>query len=309
MDGFEGRMSSEPRDLSIVLPPPTRGGKSAKLRILKSVAARDSGSYVVIMPGIGPPGLHISLHPSGEIHLRARDTGSLARADLARLRKAVADGTLDAIFSRLLSTPKARRSLSGVILPAELTAKFGEGQATTEIPMQEFLRSMKLVKLGDTRHLPKTLDWMRRSGHLRYRDTILLALDKPGGTLAFVDLQQGAPLDLPPVTIPAGIPFRRTLTATLAQLRDFGGIFVRFPEGKELDRIAEKVGLGGLTKALSRLHDAAKEAGWQTQMEKRLAEVEQALRLVAREFAPPRAIRVTTRKHKRTLSMSGGQRT
>ncbi len=100
-----------------------------------------------------------------------------------------------------------------------------------------------------------------------------------------------------------------TYTATLTQLRDFGGVFVRFPEGKELDRIAVKVGLRGLTKGLSRLHDAAKGAGWKTQMEKRLAEVEQALRSVLREFAPPRAIRVTTRKHKRTLCLSRGQRT
>ncbi len=114
-DSFPQQMPSREKELRVVPTTAAPGATSPGLRVLKTVTATDGGKYVIPMPGLLPAGLHISFHPSGEIHLKGRDFETVARIDLQRVVSGLLTGSLDSTFVKLLRTPEPGKRALGVI--------------------------------------------------------------------------------------------------------------------------------------------------------------------------------------------------
>lgn len=263
-------MTPVEKEIIITAPKASAGDARLKLRVLKSITGMDSSTYLVPLPGVAPPGLKLSIHPFGDVHLKARDIGTVARANFSQLSRAIADGTFDKVYSSLFVTPKRRRSALAVVVPAEWSSLLTEWSGTVEFPIEKVVRAIRPVRLGDTRHLATDLRLLREAGFLRPRDLMLFADDSPDTTLSFINLVSGDQFDIPPISIPRGTPFRLTIGAVISHFRRYGGLFVRFPEGKRLDALAERLGLGRLSDGFERLATYAKETGWTARMEDQL---------------------------------------
>lgn len=274
-------MTSESKEIVL-----TSGGSSVRLPILKSVERPGSSTYVVPLPGIAPPGTHVSFHPFGEVHVKARDIGTLARGNLSGLRRAAEDGTIDKAFAAMLPQPRKCRSAQAVIVPTEWASRFSLRSGDGNLPIDEFILAIHPVKFGDTRHLASDLRLLRKVGYLRPRDMMLFSAG--GDELVFINVEGDRPLDLPVVELPPDIPFRRTALAALPHLREYGGLFIRFPEGAALDRAAERLGLGGLTIALFQLDQIAKVTGWDVELQSKLGEIERMLKPTLSALVPNR---------------------
>lgn len=273
---------------------PTAKGKKVSLNLgpgappvpVMYLKESKGGTTLVPLPGLAPPGLHLELHP-GEIHLKARDTGVLARLKTESLLRAVQDGTLDREFARALTPPRWRRSSTAVIMPAEFTHKLSGLADGGEIPLDRLLRAYVPVKFGDYRHLATELDRLRQTGVLRPRDFVLFE-----SSCGFINLSGEVPKDFPEFAVPHNLPMWRTIEAGLKHICRYGGLFVRIPEGRALDAAARRVGLEGLTEGFAQLERVAKESGWESAAAPRIKELERALRRSLEGLSPRRELRV-----------------
>lgn len=269
------------------------------LRVMKSIQGSDSSTYLVPAPGLALPGFKLSIHPSGEIHVKSRDAGLIAQGDLNRLPDAFTDGTVDRLAASLLVRPMRQRALEGVIVPYHWLRRFGEWSGTEELRIDEFLTSVQPLELGDSRHLGPNLALLRRAGYLGPLDVVLLSDRRPESTLSFINVGFVPDIELPPISDLRSLPLWRSLTLALAQIRGYGGILVSIPEGRRLARLANQFGLGDVARGFSSFDQLLDQPGYRS-------EIEQRVRFLERDFVRPlatlnprRPLRVSTLRQKK----------
>jgi hypothetical protein len=287
-------MAPDSKELSLV----ARRGLPG-LRVMKSIQGSDSSTYLVPAPGLALPGFKLSIHPSGEIHVKSRDAGLIAQGDLNRLPDAFTDGTVDRLAASLLVRPMRQRALEGVIVPYHWLRRFGEWSGTEELRIDEFLTSVQPLELGDSRHLGPNLALLRRAGYLGPLDVVLLSDRRPESTLSFINVGFVPDIELPPISDLRSLPLWRSLTLALAQIRGYGGILVSIPEGRRLARLANQFGLGDVARGFSSFDQLLDQPGYRS-------EIEQRVRFLERDFVRPlatlnprRPLRVSTLRQKK----------
>lgn len=250
-------MPKEKREFRIIPIATEANDGSAKggLPVMRSVRARDGGEYLVPMPGILPPGLHLSIHPSGELHLKSRDHGVVARLDLKRLVAGIKLGGLDSVFSELLREPRPGGKSVGTIIAHEFVNLVRQSGPTAELPADRLVESMREVEIDDTRLIPDTLAWLRSEGFLTRGGSVLFRVGDDGRSSFFIDAGGPAAAESLPVDLPPELPFAGTIRAAAQQLRNLGGIMITFPENDELERLADRAGLGDFLRGLRAFAD------------------------------------------------------
>lgn len=276
-------------------------------RVMKSIRGSDSSTYIVPVPGLAPPGFKLSLHPSGEIHVKSRDAGLIAQGNLKRLPTALTDGTFDRLAASLLVRPMRQRSLQGVAVPYHWLKRLGEWSGMEELRIDEFLTSVRPLELGDSRHLGPSLALLRSSGLLSPLDVVLLSDRRPESLLSFINVGFVPDIELPPFSELRTLPLWRSLTLAFGHLREFGGILLSIPEGQRLVRIANQLGLGDVAKGFATFDQFLDQPGHR-------AEIENRIEYLQRDFVRPlaslnlrRPLRVSSLREKkfRRLPMRG----
>ncbi len=255
---------------------------SPRLRVVKSVRGSDSSTYLVPLPGLAPPGFKLSMHPSGEIHVKSRDEGLIAKGSLSRLPDALTDGTFDRLAASLIVRPRRQRAVEGVIIPHEWLMRLGEWSGSVELRIDQFLTSVQPLELGDSRHLGSNLSLLRMAGYLGLLDVILISDSRPDSTLAFINLGLGMGKELARIPDLKSLPLWRTLTLAVAQIQEFDGIFLMIPEGRRLVRMADRLGLGDIERGFSGIDQLLDRSGQN-------AEIEQRVKCLERGFVGPLA--------------------
>lgn len=289
-------MVRESKELVLSTPGGSNPRGRKRLRLFKSVYGSDSSTYVVPLPMIAPPGFKLSLHPSGEAHIKARDTGTVARGkfNLSGLRQMVLDGTFDRVVSSFFIPPRRARFLDGVIVPYSWAKGLLHWTGTIDLAVEEMISSNIPVKLGDTRHIQSDLSLLRRAGVLHPLDMIFLTDRRADSILVFVNLFELPDLGLPDLAAPSDVRLRLTMGAALAHLRSYGGLFISIPQGRRVSLITERIGLRNLVEGFGELDTLAEQVGWKEEMQERLEEFERDFVPSLREIRPRATLRMAS---------------
>ncbi len=280
----------------IVLTAPARDSSRVRprLRLMKIVEGGDTSSYLVPIPGLATPGLKASFHPSGEVHWTSRSHATFGRANMSTFQSAIEDGTFDRVASSLILRPRRRHSSEGLILPREVVLAVAQAPGTVELELDSLIRSIQPVSLGDTRHLGRSLDKLRQAGVLKTADFMLGPDFGPGGSLTFINVWGSEHIDLPPIPVDRNLPMWRTINVATGHLREYGGIFIRFPEGRRLSRIATSFGLGSFAAGFSQVERELESTGLKSELATRVKEIEDGFVPSLRSIVPRPRIRATS---------------
>ena len=282
-------MAPDSKELSLV----ARRGLPG-LRVMKTIRGSDSSTYLVPVPGLAPPGFKLSIHPSGDIHVKSRDDGLIAQGNLNRLPTALTDGTLDRLAASLLVRPKRQRALEGVIVPYRWLRRLAEWSGTEELRIDEFLTSVQPLELGDSRHLGTNLSLLRGTGYLGPLDIVLLSDRRPESTLSFINVGFAPDIELPPFSELRTLPLWRSLTLAFGHLREFGGILLSIPEGQRLVRIANQLGLGDVAKGFATFDQFLDQPGHRAEIENRIEYLQRDFVRPLSSLNPRRPLRVSS---------------
>jgi len=256
-------VSREESEFSIVGKPDE--GKPAPpkgFRIAKVVRMPESGTYLIPMPGLLPPGLKFSFHPSGEFHLKSRDDGMIARLNLFEVARAIANGGLEQLVSSLLRAPSAGLPAKGVLVPPNLISKFSggakPGTGDLALPVDD-LAQLDRVEIDDTVDLLADIDWLRREGLLPAQAMLLLQVGDSEQPAVFISAGD-QPIRLRESARPApGSPFSGAFDAMARLLEDYGGIWVTFPDEEGMKGLLERAGFGEFFDGLKRWSESLDE--------------------------------------------------
>ncbi|MGP8078171.1 MAG: hypothetical protein ACLQD8_04335 [Thermoplasmata archaeon] len=248
-------MPSREKELRVVPTTAAPGATSPGLRVLKTVTATDGGKYVIPMPGLLPAGLHISFHPSGEIHLKGRDFETVARIDLQRVVSGLLTGSLDSTFVKLLRTPEPGKRALGVIVPPEFSDMVREEKTRVEIPADRLAESIQQVEFENTDRLASDLAWLRARGLIRRQSMVILSVDGNERRTVFINVFESEDFEHLPKEVPSAGVLKLTIEAALAQLRTYGGVMITFPSDAELEGLAEEAGLGDFFRDLKKFSE------------------------------------------------------
>lgn len=294
-------MTTSKRELVLTGPAPYPGGIRPRLRIMKSSDRPDGNSYLVPLPGIAPPGFHLSRHPRGDVHWKA-ETGTISRGDASRFSDALKDGTLDRVISSLIVRPQRQRSPSAVIIPRTLTETFSLTHGDVNLRIDDFIESLQPVALGDTRHLPQSFHVLRRAGMMELLDVILISDYRRDGSLAFFNLTGLEPIRIPPLEITREMPLWRSASVAISHFREYGGVFVLFPEGKRFERTAKKIGLGWIADGMAYLNEVFEESPPSLSLESRVRSLEAGFVPSLCGLTPKRCVRIGDLRDRMAMS-------
>ena len=231
------------------------GNPPRGLRVAKTVKSEQSGSYLVPLPGMLPPGFHISLHPSGELHLKARDFGVIARVNLGELIGGLVSGDMDELLLQFVGEPEAGLRAKGVVVPRNVypgLSKLGAGESgPVALSLAELAEAASFIEIDDTKDLAHDLEWLREQGELNPGGMKMLSVDGQRHEHVFMNLLGRGARTTVAVPLPQGTPFPKTVAAVLHQLSQYGGFFIRVPSEAEFAKVAERAGLGEFYRGLS----------------------------------------------------------
>lgn len=262
-----------PTELMVSYPAPSPEEGRRKLRLAKSVSGSDSSRYLIPLPSLAPPGFHISAHPSGEVHLKSRDTGVLARGKLNGFFQSIQDGRFDREISSLIAPPSRRRFMDGLIFPFESMKSVILNKSSMDFALDAVLTSVFEVEFGDTRHLCSDITLLRETGYLRPLDTMMLSGRRPATRHLFLNLCEPDPVEFPEITVPDYSRCKRTVHAVFAHFMKYGGVFVNVPSDKKLMQMAGRLGLGGLLESFEELDQNPHVVEWKRAVEKHAMEM------------------------------------
>jgi hypothetical protein len=246
-------------DFRLVAKAPAAGGPPVGLRISKVVRGKDDSIYTFLLPGVVPNPLKLSVHPSGEIQLKAKGAGLIARLNKDVLIDGLKSGALDAALAAFL-TPKLRQERAeGFVLRPDLLATTGleptKPLEDHDLELGRLLEGMTKVEIDDTRDIGRAIEVLRNEGLLPCKAMLQLATEGSDRPILFLSLLE-KPLTGPPATLPEGLPMPKTMQAFLDSIREYGGILFTMPDESDIQAIAEAVGLGDLLAGLRRFADA-----------------------------------------------------
>lgn len=286
-------MTKSKKELVLTGPPPYPGGTRPRLRVLKSVQSPEGNTYLVPFPGIAPPSLHFSRHPWGDIHWKAQEGGTFGRGNVSLASRAVRDGTLDRVISSLIVRPQRQRSAWGVIVPRTQTETIAGAGSDLDLEIDSFVASLQPVTLGDTRHLAGSLHVLRNAGTLHLLDALLVSDFRYESSLIFFNLTKGRAIPIPSVVISREMPFWRSALAALSHLREYGGVFIAFPEGRRFQATAKRLGLSCVADGISFLEKSFETYPWNPELESRVRALETGFMPALARLTLKRPIRVT----------------
>jgi hypothetical protein len=252
-------MPKEEKEFAIVPKP----GSEAEppplgLRIMKTVKMSNDSTYLIPVPDLIDSGLHFSFHPTGEIHLKDRDEGVIARINLRDVTPALFDGKLERLLSTFLQPPKAGKAAEGVIVPAKVFEQLGsvgsiaKGADDVVLVADELVGALDKVEIEDTGRLAVSLAWLRAQGYLKGRALLMLNVDGSKRATVFMNVFDTPPRANPAPNLPVGMPMKGLVEQLFTQLSTYGGFFVNIPDESEWADLAQSAGLGDFYEALKK---------------------------------------------------------
>jgi len=259
------------------------------LRLLKRVTTSKADTYLVLLPGLAPAGLKIALHPStGDLHIKARDLGTLGRVNLSTLAEAISSGALDGALAACITAPRPSRSASAILVQPDTLPGFGHGEhdgaANLEFDVERFLDAVVEVQFDDTSEMASHLTWLRLHGHLPVKGIIVFKNEEETGPTVFLNLVPREPHDLPLLSLPDETPMRRTIERALEQLRKFGGIFITFPPEEQLRELLDRAGLGQFYQGLKNSLESMDEDSMRNTLEEFMQQFREMAPALVKEF-------------------------
>ncbi len=244
-------MPDKEQELRIVARKGAEGEMPPGLRILKTIKTPRNDTYLVVAPGLAPSGLHLSLHPSGEIHLKSKDKGVIAKVELKDIVGSFQSGAMDEVLSALLSSPAPGQRATGAVVRPERLPMLdpSSGRAIQAISVEDLAEMATPIEIDDTSHLAGHIDWLRQHGHLPVKGILTLELEASRDVVVFVNAYANRPHIAEKIVLPRGVPMARTVHAVVDQLQIYGGFFVSIPNENSLAALAEKVGIGDFYRA------------------------------------------------------------
>jgi hypothetical protein len=220
---------------------------------MKTIKGGDASTYIVPLPGALTEGLHLSLHPSGEIHLKDRDNGIIARVNIIQLLNGLKSGGMDRLLAALMRPPEGGQSAEAFVVPRELLQSLSSDSRDVEIKIERLVDSFNVIVFDDTSNLGKNLDWLRGEGLLKEQGVMLFTVEESDATYGFINVLRDKPVDMPLPPVSDGLPFSQTIRNLMGQLQEYGGIFFAIPnEDDDIKKFADEIGIGGFYDTLAR---------------------------------------------------------
>jgi hypothetical protein len=241
---------------------PPRGRKALKL----TRSASDGSTYLIPLPGLAPDGLHISQHPSGELHIRTPDRKVDARLDVMAIAAAALSGQLDESFAELLGPPPSGRAAEVTLLPMSRVPPPDPNRRHETVPLEPYLGSGMVIVLDDTAEMAALIHALASDGTLRVGDCLRIDLSGSDDEISIFRYVgkvpiEGAAADVPP-------QFARFHAAIMRGLRDYQGLFVTYTERVFSQLEKSMPGMKDFAAGLEKMETAA---GGPAEMERRSA--------------------------------------
>jgi hypothetical protein len=204
------------------------------LSLLKLKRSKSDGSlYAVVLPGIAPPGLHISQHPSGEFHVRDKDRNISVNFDFAGLLQRSFAGSLESFTGRGYRLPTPGHRAAGSIMPFNLVPTPDQSLKKENVDLDSLIRSQIAVELEDTADFKDAVRLLVSNGQLRPRDVLTLEVDGTNELVIFTCT--GAQLFGPRTPkLPEDVPFAAMLSRVAEQVQELGGVVMTIgPDDEE----------------------------------------------------------------------------
>lgn len=197
-------------------------------KVFKMSRSRADGSvYLVPLPGLGPAGLHISQHPSGEFHLKTTDPGLEVKIDLAGFIRATFLEQLDRILSAMLKPPTGWRPARVTVLLTSTLPQPNPAVRREDVPFDDFLEKQIVIEVEDSADLGPLIRKLVTDGQLEPGDS--LQTESANGENISMFRYVGFPAEkdlIPRVSRPG--PLSQVEEAIGRTMKQFGGLFVTF---------------------------------------------------------------------------------
>lgn len=255
-------MPEDKSDFRLVGAIPPDGSKPVGLRITKVVRGSDESLYTLLLPGVVPDPLKLSVHPGGEIQLKSWRAGLIARVDQGTITKSFQSGELDMAIAKFLTPKLEHEPAEGFLIGSDLIAVSpslqNEPLQDRDLSIDQVLASLRKVQIDDVARLPEALGILRHEGLLHPKTVLQLVTENSDKPIHFLSLLE-EPVVGERVPIPEETPFRHTMLAMLDSLGTYGGIVFSMPDEGELRELAQIVGLGDIFEGISRFANALQE--------------------------------------------------
>jgi len=204
------------------------------LSLLKLKRSKSDGSlYAVVLPGIAPPGLHISQHPSGEFHVRDKDENISVNFDFARLLRTAFAGSLERFADGAYRLPTPGHRAAGLIMPLNLVSPPDQSLKKENVDLDSLIRGQVGVELEDTADFKDAVRLLVSNGQLHPRDVLTLEVDDTNELVIFT--YTGTQVFGPQTPrLPEDVPFAAMLSRVIKQVQELGGVVMTIgPDDEE----------------------------------------------------------------------------
>jgi hypothetical protein len=293
-------LPKEKSDVRLVAHESKQGAEPAALRLSKTVRGGDQSIYTLLLPGVVPDPLKLSIHPTGEIQLKTQKAGRVARLNMHDLIERLLSGSLDDILALLLSPRLEREAVEGVLFVAGLPALFAGSPdkplRDIDLSVDKLTAGLTRIRINDATKLGEAMSRLREDGLLPEQAMLLLAPETSDMQIGFVSLLD-RPLDPIPtqVPLPEGFPFPKSMRALFYSLAKYGGILFTMPSESEIQEMARVIGLGDFVTGLTRLEEALNEPGVEHKLGQVAREIVQGFTRPLRKVARAKPLRPLNR--------------
>jgi hypothetical protein len=256
----------EKSDLRLVAAAAKPGEEAATLRLTKTVRGGDDSTYTILLPGVVPDPLKISIHPNGEIQLKTRGAGLITRLNKEVLIGGLLSRSLDTIVARFLTPKLDGEPAEGFVLgssPLLGLASRGAEEPLKDIDLSadSFLEGLTKVQIEGTSKLGEALSNLREYRLLPVKSVLLLVTESSEQPIVFLSLCDG-PMGAsrPDVQFPPEFPFPKSGLALMNSLAIFGGVLFTMPSESELARNGEGCGAWGYSWRHGPVHGLSRNA-------------------------------------------------
>jgi hypothetical protein len=204
------------------------------LSLLRLKRSKSDGSlYAVLLPGIAPPGLHLSQHPSGQLHVRDKDRNISVNFDFAGLLRPSFAGSLESFAGRGYRLPTPGHRATGLIMPFSLIPTPDRTLKKESVDLDSLIRSQVAVELEDTADFKDAVRFLVSNGQLHPRDVLRLEVDDTNELVIFTCT--GAQLFGPETPrLPKDVPFAGMLSRVAEQVQELAGVVMTIgPDDEE----------------------------------------------------------------------------
>jgi hypothetical protein len=178
----------------------------------------DGSRYAVLMPGALPGGLHISLHGTGNTHLRATTPRGVVTLDLLEVARRVARVGPGPVIRLLVRPPTRGHRATGVIVPGPATEPI-RTPGHVDFDAGRIIDAMVGFEVEDNAEVVAVLKELRRKGDLHDGDMVQISVPDIDETSFY------RPFSGEMVSIPDDMPFADDFRALQSQIAEAGGIF------------------------------------------------------------------------------------